>query len=239
MAECFRQHIETRVWPSRMPTLNVHKVVPVPFATRESLDIDVANMQGARLILHYYLSGDVPRALWLDTDTIVRADLGKLFRMRMTSPVAAQKKTYGTPDREALWSLAAIWDPTVGALFRDPDFRFFGSGVFLADLREWRAQSAARIERLVNWSFHHPMGYGYDQVLMNIEFQDNVDSIDWRWNTDRLGVCAACVPVACIRQARILHWSGPWKPWKRFNHSARYSRHARIFYEYAPLRPCM
>eukprot|EP00929_Paragymnodinium_shiwhaense_P073070 TRINITY_DN37133_c0_g1_i2.p1 TRINITY_DN37133_c0_g1~~TRINITY_DN37133_c0_g1_i2.p1 ORF type:complete len:252 (-),score=49.00 TRINITY_DN37133_c0_g1_i2:282-1037(-) len=225
---------------AELPTLSLHEAFAVPFATRANLAVDVADLQGSRMMLHHYLPTDVPRALWIDTDTIVRADLGRLYRMDMVATIAAQKKDYGASDRWSLESMAAIWDPDVASLFRDPEFHFFGTGLFVVDLEKWRAEADERTARLVKWSEQHPMGHGYDQVLMNIEFQDDVDVLDWRWNTDRLGVCAACVPAACIDKAYVLHWSGPSKPWKpkSGNTSRQYTKHNAFFEAYSPRVRC-
>merc|ERR1719204_19687 len=92
LVECFRR--ELRALPS-LPRVWLHALEPLlvdvggPGLPAHDSRPDLRRPQTfARLYLHRYLS-NVSRVIWLDHDTIVRHDLGVLYRMQMRGLVAA------------------------------------------------------------------------------------------------------------------------------------------------------
>ncbi|CAK0814456.1 unnamed protein product [Prorocentrum cordatum] len=83
----------------------------------------------ARFYLHEMLPREVERVLWLDVDTIVKGDVGPLYRMRMTRPVAARmpgsNRTVGAAFPR--WSCVQHLDPATSfAYFSEPQHGRYG-----------------------------------------------------------------------------------------------------------------
>merc|ERR1712176_1379567 len=72
---------------------------------------------------------------------------------------------------------------------------------------------------------------GIENLIMNIELQDRVEPLDFRWNVLGLGWYPYRIPARCLDEARILHWNGQQKPWTC--HDER-GLHDDLFQLYAP-----
>merc|ERR1712079_953959 len=100
---------------------------------------------------HEYLPA-VPRAIWLDTDTIVNADLRTLYRMRMRYALAATHawmadRGDGTSEHLTLAHWTIPPDVLIESGF-DPSVKMFQTGVLLVDLNKWRV--SVNITRSIN-----------------------------------------------------------------------------------------
>eukprot|EP00927_Polykrikos_kofoidii_P045429 TRINITY_DN39408_c0_g2_i1.p1 TRINITY_DN39408_c0_g2~~TRINITY_DN39408_c0_g2_i1.p1 ORF type:complete len:304 (-),score=18.62 TRINITY_DN39408_c0_g2_i1:495-1304(-) len=160
-----------------------------------------------RFYVHRYLPF-VERAIWLDHDTIIQHDVAELFGIRMRHPLAA------VPDQKALqWPYYfANTEPHLHHFFKNISLPNFNAGVLVLELSFWRSGVVTRqLEKLME-TFSGFLG---DQLALNVYFQSQYDVIDWRWNVGSLGGLPFRLPLRCISEARILHWSGPLKPWQR------------------------
>ena len=109
-----------------------------------------------RLVLPEILP-DEDRVLWLDVDTIVLKDIGKLFETDLQD-----------------YSLAAVMEPTRGGR----PFRYYNAGVLLMDLgrmRKWQAE-LVRIVNLRKMDFP-------DQDAINLRMQGEILQIGNEWNS--------------------------------------------------------
>lgn len=210
---CFRR--ELAALPV-IPKVTLHELRPIPFNTSQFYDANffkghdgrhtVKAETYARFYLHEYLP-TAPRALWIDTDTIVRADIRPLYQMRLRHALAA------VPQPDPLESYLR----KMRVLRRLPDgFRmsevlnFFNAGVLLLDLQRWREENfTASLEQWV----HRFGGIDGDQLALNLEFNDKYHPLDWHWNFETLGWMPWQIPDNCASEGKILHWSGPHKPW--------------------------
>merc|ERR1712176_480443 len=86
----------------------------------------------------------------------------------------------------------------------------FSAGVLLYNLEKWRSGSLTRA--LERWS-QVLQGFFGTQLAMCMEFVGKFDEMHWSWNVEGLGIEASHLPQRCIDGARVLHWSGPHKPW--------------------------
>lgn len=218
LAECFRAAARGL---GATPAVRLHALRPLPFdVTSLSKEdwharTDLLNneMKYQKLYLHEYLP-TVPRALWLDTDTIVRADVGPLYRMRMAHALAAAPE--GTGVVLGLRVLAQVREPALlPRLAGLDDEAQFNAGVLLFDLTRYKAE-IGRVEALVN----NTAGFMVDQTVLNLAFPSGSrDLLDWRWN---LVAMASPFRIAkwCVHHARILHWTGGYgnlfKPWHEY-----------------------
>jgi len=159
----------------------------------------------ARFYLHEMLPREVERVLWLDVDTIVKGDLGPLYRMRMTRPVAARmpgaNRTVGAAFPR--WSCVQHLDPAAS-------FPYFNTGVMVMNMSWFRTEDFTRpLEKAAYRCTTN------DQPSMNIVFMDRgVDFFNRTFNVMSMGN-----PGRRKRRwpddAVILHWQGPVKPWEQ------------------------
>jgi len=84
----------------------------------------------------------------------------------------------------------------------------FNAGVFLVDLRRWRAQGYAT--KCEQW-LSKLNGYETDtiQLPMNLVAHGQFDPLNWTWNVDLTQHNFGTK----LRHARVLHWVGRKKPW--------------------------
>jgi len=186
-----------------------------------------------RLTLHEYLPL-APRALWLDHDTIVKADVGPLYRMRMSHALAAAwDASRWIRLRDVLWN-CGLEESAVPEALRD--LQRFNSGVLVFDLDRWRPGNITKAVR--SW-LPATSGCDGDQLLLNLQFGHDFDVIDWRWNvlgfnSVTFGSYLRDMPVRCIKDARLFHWNGDGKPWNR----SRNTPHKELWEPYAPRLQC-
>jgi len=161
----------------------------------------------ARIYLPQILP-NVDRVLYLDFDTIVKDDVGPLYRMQMNHSMAAVVQ----PEESARHMYEKHRYERLMHFFENPDAHTFNSGVLLMDLRRWRAENVTQaLEALVDKT-----QMVEDQFLMNVAFQPNAglkfDHLDTAWNLYNMGNQKDW-SHSQLKSAKILHWSSFFKPW--------------------------
>lgn len=166
----------------------------------------------SRLLLSEYLP-DVPKVIYLDTDTLVTGDIAELFRQPLSHALGAVIQTNDT--FELLYTKLSA--PAVH-LTKDhvPDFNkvIFNSGVLSLDLDSWRRRGIAA--SLLQWG--EVLESSDDQLFLNLEFQfkHGFDKLDPKWNLYNIGRRGEEAKILRLaRRAKILHWAGPRKPWRK------------------------
>lgn len=201
----------------KVPDVRFHMLRALPFnasalwySKASALPLEQAL---ARWYVHQYLP-DVPRAIWLDTDTVVKADLGILFRAEMLNAVAA------VPRQKTLDAFARELLPRHRRHLRWHDLKAqtFNSGVLLLDLGRWRS---GHLERDLERWFKLVSGYDVDQLPLNLAFQGRYDVLSWEWHVIGAGNENAQLPSLCMQDARIVHFNGDCKPWRSRNRGPR------------------
>lgn len=201
---CF--HAELHASGIDLVTVTLHILRPLPFGIRGRKSWVWPSASFAPFYIHKYLSG-VTRAIYLDTDIVVKSDLATLYRIPMRYPLAAVRDygKYGYVHTNPYYADRRH-------LFEEQTMKLFNSGVLLLDLRRWRAEGISdSLENLakLHLNFHV-------QDLLQLQFQDKFQELNWRWNLG--GLCWGFkFPKRCVDQAFILHWTGTGKPWNSWN----------------------
>jgi lipopolysaccharide biosynthesis glycosyltransferase len=167
------------------------------------------------------------KCLYLDCDTIVRADIASLFRTPMDGcPVAAVQDAWipyvSSPEGVQLWEELGL----------DAETPFFNSGVLLLDLEMLRDMDLlARARRYVR-AHRNEMNKMGDQEVQNALLAGHWKSLDLSWNAvpplyrrsrrptlsllEEKGLSESDV----TRRAKIIHFTGflerPWKAESRY-----------------------
>lgn len=169
-----------------------------------------------RLFLHDYLP-HAQRAIWLDTDTIIRSDIAGLCAMEMQHGLAAA---------EYPGSLAQYINhnmPRAADHLKSTDLtrmKSFNAGVLVLDLP--RLRSSGFTQDINNWMSRIGTNPDADQLILNLATAGNFDVLDSRWNLMNLGLTESVrqlmhwkpIPQETIHSAWLLHWTGTEKPWK-------------------------
>eukprot|EP00929_Paragymnodinium_shiwhaense_P104432 TRINITY_DN68862_c0_g1_i1.p1 TRINITY_DN68862_c0_g1~~TRINITY_DN68862_c0_g1_i1.p1 ORF type:complete len:376 (-),score=88.97 TRINITY_DN68862_c0_g1_i1:75-1202(-) len=214
LVECLQVELEDTL--PALPTFRIHELRPLGLnisSFREawqevwpSGSAFFTPMSFVQLYLHEYLP-DVPRAIWLHCETLVKADVGKLYRTRMSAPVAAALDLKTITWRSGFERALEDVNDTVLNNVPDIDARVFSAGVLVIDLERWQLEDlTAKLEVWIGWAY----GVKLVQLAMNLELRDRIDVLDWRWNVAGLMLKP---PRHCLDEAHILHWPGPTKPW--------------------------
>eukprot|EP00425_Heterocapsa_triquetra_P037088 CAMPEP_0195083772 /NCGR_PEP_ID=MMETSP0448-20130528/24624_1 /TAXON_ID=66468 /ORGANISM="Heterocapsa triquestra, Strain CCMP 448" /LENGTH=321 /DNA_ID=CAMNT_0040117013 /DNA_START=194 /DNA_END=1155 /DNA_ORIENTATION=- len=191
VAACFRRkHAVARPTASAAPEVRVHALRQPPVLNSSvggTLEAQEIPASYALVYLHEYMP-EISRVLWLDTHTIVKSDVARLYQMPLRQPIAA------VPDRGALGGLCAsellgaavqarLPDAVRGIhkAIREKGGSFLKGGVLLVDIERWRS-SLGFMEDILQRA--HP--YMADLLGMNLLFKDRHDELDWRWNVQPL-----------------------------------------------------
>eukprot|EP00971_Amphidinium_carterae_P171086 3390652-Amphidinium_carterae.1 len=208
------EHIRARVGMSgsaQRKTLLAGEDVSHAFAS------DTGNLFAAhnfvRFVLHELLP-DIPIVLYIDVDVVVRGDVCELFDLNVlslngsVSTIAAVQRT-NQPLRmyvDVLQPAFPGWVPS--------EAPSFNAGVMLIDLFRWRSRGATDvIAEWVSMNQDRQLWLHGSQPPLLLLFHDEVAPLDWRWNIDGLGH-RLNYPKSVLQEARILHWTGPLKPWR-------------------------
>jgi lipopolysaccharide biosynthesis glycosyltransferase len=159
----------------------------------------------ARLLIPELLPRHVQRAVYLDSDVLVRGDLSPLFDLELDGAL-----------------LAAVTDFAVASaphpLFGEGMPRYLNSGVLVLDVGKWR--SVALAERVLGYAAAQQQVLPFsDQDALNAVAEDWYE-LDPRWNVQQgfLWRPALAPEFASQREALydgavVLHFTGGAKPW--------------------------
>ncbi len=156
------------------------------------------------------------KAIWLDSDLVVRADLTSLWRLELG----------GAPLLAAQDMIAPIVSSPLGlqayrALGFEGHEKYFNAGVMLLDLDRWRRDGIA--EKVMTYLRQYRGAVVlWDQDGLNAVLRGRWGELDLRWNQNA-AVCgrsffdAGHLDPAAYRNVRddpwIIHFSGHLKPW--------------------------
>mmetsp|Transcript_27865 Transcript_27865/g.65759 ORF Transcript_27865/g.65759 Transcript_27865/m.65759 type:complete len:395 (+) Transcript_27865:124-1308(+) len=207
MVGCFNRSVsEVRA----LPRVVFHRLRPVGFnlsAVVQSWRPELLEQPHTfvRFYMQLYLR-DAPRVLWLDSDTIIKADVAPLYRMKLKNPLAAALES-GQESKGRLFVAAKWLNESVNSLE-------WNTGVLVYDLARWRSENIS--QQCNKWAVKVNAVAG-DQIAMNLALFGRIDTIeDWRWNLR--GWNFVRPPPVCLKTAKILHWSGrpelTVKPWQ-------------------------
>jgi len=149
---------------------------------------------------HRYIPS-VPRALWLDNDVVVSADVSPLFRMPMTRPFAVavdQEYPHEINTGVLVYNMEA---------YRAEDV----SGAVERWLERWWAEALTPDGRFAHQAFHEQTALS-DMYGVQAEAGRRAHFLDWRWNA--VGLWNLWRSGSCVHEAHVLHFNGfPLKYW--------------------------
>lgn len=225
LVKCFENELMDFMQPP-LPRVKVH-TLRQPRLGKQKLFLRLFNKRPfsyVRFYLAEYLP-EVSRALWIDIDVIIKHDIAPLYRMTMKHSLAAPSspKAFG-------WDyFTTFWMPTgSNHLLHDTSLPPMIPGLMLVDLAQWRAHNISK--QLEDWTMMLH-GTWWDLLPLNLLFQGRYDVVDWRWSVCGLGE-NSFLPRRCIDEAKLLHFSGRFKPWTPT------ARRSDLWYPFAHRRQC-
>lgn len=174
----------------------------------------------ARLFLDVYC-GLAERAVLLDSDTLVLADVAELHDSDLGEGVLGACLDPFIRRVDAVDGLPASARAQI-----PPETPYFNAGVLVADLTRWRQQRVG--ERCLAYiDRHFEELRQYDQDSLNAELAGSWKQLAPEWNTQPRTPHALGIPLPA--HPRIVHFSGRLKPWLYDGGTAV----DRLFFEYA------
>lgn len=181
----------------------------------------------------YYLPRLLPhvsgRIVYLDDDCIVQGDIDQLYQMRLKAGtlVAFAEDCQGMSKRITFMqnNYADFFDlknKHFKALKIKPTDCAFNAGVFVTDLSEWQRHNiTAKLEYWLELNsreelYGNERGGGGAQPPMMLVFYNKYTPMAQIWNVHYLGwTPRTSYSRQFIQRAKLLHWSGHFKPWGR------------------------
>jgi lipopolysaccharide biosynthesis glycosyltransferase len=165
-----------------------------------------------RLLLPKLLP-QLDRVLYLDADTVARADLSALFELFDDKhPLQACRDYCGTIANPL------IHLPNFAAFGLSADTPYFNSGVLLMNLRLWREEMIS--EKIMALGRKSPeTTFFADQTAINIILKDRIGVLDPEWNAQTIhpkvldGTWEVPFVPQDLENARIVHYTSEFKPW--------------------------
>lgn len=152
----------------------------------------------AKLLLHRLIN-DVEKVIYLDTDTLVLADLFDLFSIDL-----------GTNFLGATWTHTQV---EAGRLRLNLRQRYFNSGVMLCNLKAWRDNVVE--DQFTEWYLLNKSKMKFnDQEILNGVFDGRNLEIGKRWNVSQTEVFGTDQLISIdVDDIAILHFNGAKKYW--------------------------
>ncbi|KAM8883263.1 glycosyltransferase 8 domain-containing protein 2 [Synchiropus picturatus] len=172
------------------------------------------------------------RVIYLDDDIIVQGDILNLFKVKLhPEHAAAFASDCDLPSTHEMVRSIGMQTTYMGFLdYRkqevkdlgiNPSDCSFNPGVFVADLTRWKQQKITKLlETCMEENFRlniysGAMAGGVATPPMLIVFHNKYTKLDPRWHVRHLGWSPdARYPDSVLKEAQLLHWNGPFKPWK-------------------------
>lgn len=163
----------------------------------DGVSLGAPTMQGSiscyfRILIPRVLPSNIRRAIYLDSDLFIRADLGRLWSQDSTGHLCLAVQDCGAPyidSSQALPNYAACAPfihysrpiPNFRELGLDPMAPYFNSGVLVIDLGAWRREDITGqvIDCLIKNAAHVHL---WDQYALNVVLTRRWGSLDRRWN---------------------------------------------------------
>jgi len=153
----------------------------------------------ARLFLGELLPRSVDRILYLDCDVICTGEIAPLWQLAATVPVIA-----GVPDRLGEAYKARLGLPASAA--------YVNAGMLPINVAAWRERDLGR--EILDWIAANPDKLALvDQDAINFCLSGDITPLPDCWNL-QIGDSSGPLPAERLAGARLLHYTGPNKPWQ-------------------------
>ena len=177
-----------------------------------------------KLMIAERLPSHVRKAIWLDCDMLVLADLAELWDLGLGDAHALAVTDSLVPSVSSRFGVSGF-----GVLGFDPSMPYFNAGVMVIDTVKWRASkiSAEAVDYLKRFC---DSVFFWDQEALNATLAGRWSPLEPRWNwsanLDRLSRNGMDQHNKKT-EPRIVHFSGNLKPWvvrERMEFDAEYFR---------------
>lgn len=185
-----------------------------------------------RILMPRLLPDDIERVIYLDSDLIVCADLGRLWDQDLSDRLCLAAQDCSAPYLDSSQALASyeLCGSHLGSAQPVPNFRelglkaeaaYFNSGVLLIDLAAWRSADVS-IRSLECLEQHREHVVFWDQYALNVVLAGRWGRLDARWNQgSHVFLYPTCEQSPFDRQEfealrnepYIVHFTTRHKPW--------------------------
>jgi len=184
---------------------------------KDGITINTNAANYIRFIMDDLLPVSAKKALWIDSDTIVRCDVVQMIENTLVDSdyIIAAIPVKGPP-----LGLTRVHRPNY------KDIRWtFNAGVMVVDLEKWRKGKMTEVMRRFALKNREDEIYKYgSQPPLALTFKEDFEHLPENWNVKTQAATEEEVMDACI-----LHWAGASKPWKGEG------RHVEIWKSYEAL----
>jgi lipopolysaccharide biosynthesis glycosyltransferase len=180
--------------------LNASQLIPKKLPIREGDHVSPATFY--RLFIAQILPAEIHRAVYLDVDMLAVGSISELFTLSLNSLVAAA-------DHCAPSEGVRLWGECGG--------NYFQAGVLVIPVDIWRKEALSTTFVQVMQTHEHAIRW-WDQDVLNIALRDQWQRLSIWFNTcDNI---VRTFPDETVHQfARLIHFSGNYKPWNSLNPS--------------------
>jgi lipopolysaccharide biosynthesis glycosyltransferase len=158
-----------------------------------------------------FLPADVHRAIWLDCDMLVLADLGELWTRSFGDASTLAVQDALVPLVSSRFGVAGYTEMGI-----DPKAPYFNAGMMVIDVDAWRNENVSRSGLEYLRKFRDSVFF-WDQEALNAALVGRWSALESRWNwsatLDRLSSPSDRLNLPESGEARVVHFNGSLKPW--------------------------
>lgn len=181
-----------------------------------------------RLLIPSLLPDDFERAIYLDSDLIIEADLTRLWQSELHDHTLLAVRDYAAPYVSSPSGLA-----TYQELGLSPDTPYFNSGVLVLNMSKWRAEGVSKRIFAYLRAYRDQVRW-WDQDGLNAVLAGAWGMLDPRWNqmreiyhfeswpdsTFKAEICSLYDNL--VSRPAVIHFNSVPKPWQfECSHPAR------------------
>ncbi|XP_041442212.1 glycosyltransferase 8 domain-containing protein 2 isoform X2 [Xenopus laevis] len=179
------------------------------------------------------------KVIYLDDDVIVQGDIQELYETKISrghaaafsedcDPRTTQEIVHKEGIQNTYMGFLDYRKKAIQNLHISPSTCSFNPGVFVANLTEWREQHITK--QLEKWMkknveenlYSSNIGGGVATPPMLIVFHEKYSPITPYWHIRYLGWSPdSPIPESVLREAKLLHWNGRYKPWQHAHSHAK------------------
>lgn len=149
-----------------------------------------------RILIPQLLGGDVQKAIYLDSDIIIKEDITELWNINIDQYYLAAVEDPAALDRCAPLSIPA-------------QYKYFNSGVLVFNLKKWRENNV--VFKIMQYIRINPNRVLYmDQDALNANLYDKWLKLDPKWNYQ---TSYTLFPLLNKIKPAIIHYTTYKKPW--------------------------
>lgn len=173
-----------------------------------------------RILAQFLLPSNISRALWLDADIVIMKNISEFYNQSFN-----EKLYVVCEDSENKSEYVQVIAKKLGL---SESHKYFNSGVLLINLEKLRLQTSLSHIIEISTSIKDCLTCP-DQDILNYIYSGKVKYNDWKMYNYQLSTIEK-IPSNELKRIKILHYSGPNKPWNdwQINSTSKYYWKIRI-----------